>query len=302
MNTILTIIVTFNGARWIETCLRSLSESTLDSDILIIDNNSTDNTVDIIRSNSVDVQLIQSSTNLGFGGANNIGLLQAIKQGYDYVFLLNQDAYVAKDCLEKLYKSSLNSPTFGIISPIQLQPDGQNMDVVFENQVKKHYHPTTEVLLENQTQKNIQDLHEVRFVGAASWFVTRELIKKVGLFNPFFHHYGEDNNFAARAQYFGFKIGVQVTTSIIHDRKPRKKSDFLPVRLRTFPLHQLLDIRKPFVIAWLVGYHQLGRTSKKLRQLHGNSYNTDIEALEKWFFEDLKKARSIRKGLKKPYL
>jgi GT2 family glycosyltransferase len=281
--------------------LEHLFQSSVTSHVIIVDNNSTDDTIEITRSFLEKIELIQLPSNLGFGRANNIGIQRALELGYSHFFLLNQDAYVLQDCISKLLSTALLTPKYGILSPIQLDATGQVMDAVFSNQVAKDYAPDKATLLKELNKKTPSDPVEVRFVGAAAWFLTSELIKKIGLFHPAFLHYGEDNNFAARAQYFGFKIGLQVTTAMIHDRKPRDKAQFLPIKLRSFPLHQLLDIRKPLVIAWLVGYYQLWRTWKKLQKASGDKNENQFLETQKWFFANLKEALKIREEMKNGY-
>lgn len=78
-----TIIVTYNGAQWIEKCLDSLHECKVKTHILIVDNASTDNTLSIIREKYPEVELIESAKNLGFGKANNIGLRKALDERAD---------------------------------------------------------------------------------------------------------------------------------------------------------------------------------------------------------------------------
>ncbi len=301
MTKVATIIITYNGSHWIERCLEHLFQSSVTSYLIIVDNNSTDDTIEIIKPFLDKIELIQLSSNLGFGGANNIGIQRALELGFSHIFLLNQDAYVQKDCISKLLSTSLISPQYGILSPIQLDATGQGMDPVFQGQVAKHYAPDTGNLVKELTKEKAAEPIEVRFVGAAAWFLTSEMINKVGLFHPVFFHYGEDNNYAARAQYFDFKIGIQVTTAMIHDRKSREKAQFLPIKLRSFPLHQLLDIRKPFVVAWMVAYYQLMRTWKKLHKSSGDKHKKQFLETRNWFFADLKEALEIREEMKKGY-
>lgn len=301
MNKIITIIITYNGSKWIKKCLEHLLESVTDTDIMVIDNNSSDKTLEVLDPFLKNIELIRLPSNLGFGGANNIGMQKALNAGYSHIFLLNQDAYIRQDTISKLLTTASENPEYGILSPIQLDSSGQSMDQVFRKQVKKYYNPDAPKLKKDLSQKKAAEVKEVRFVGAASWFLTAGVLRKIGLFHPVFFHYGEDNNFAARAQYFGFKIGIQSTTAIIHDRKPRDLSGFLPIKLRSFPLHQLLDIRKPFLVAWIVGYNQLLRTWKKLKKTNGNQDKNQFLETRKWFFSNIADAMSIRNELKKGY-
>ena len=88
---ILVIIVSYNFERWIDRCLNSLRQSEQQADVVVIDNASQDRTVSLIESRYPEVRLIKSKENLGFGRANNIGMKIALKEGYDAVFLLNQE-------------------------------------------------------------------------------------------------------------------------------------------------------------------------------------------------------------------
>ena len=94
---ILTIIVSYNFERWMKPCLESLTRSVHPTDVLVIDNGSTDRTVSLLRESYPWVRLIANGENLGFGRANNIGLRLALDEGYDAAFLLNQDAWVSPD-------------------------------------------------------------------------------------------------------------------------------------------------------------------------------------------------------------
>lgn len=298
MNQVATIIVTYNGAKWIEKCLQSLLNSTLKSQIILVDNNSTDQTVALLKPFLEKIIFIQSESNLGFGAANNIGIKKAMELGVEYVFLLNQDAYVRKDCVKMLFKTAKAFPEFGILSPVQLSSDGLEPDVTFKNQLSRTVKnfPTI-TFFEEAASDEIIKLLPARFVGAASWFIPINTIKTVGLFHPVFYHYGEDNNYAARVQYFGFEIGVLSNTAVIHDREQRKDlNKFLPVKLRTFPLHLLLDIRKPLPIAWLTGFYQLTRIKNKLKKLDNSEYESAYQEARSWFFNRMKEVKKLRAG------
>ena len=84
------LIITYNAEKWIEFCLGSLKDSTIPITPLIVDNNSNDKTVSLIKEKYPEAIILANNQNLGFGKANNIGIKYAIEKGFDYVFLLNQ--------------------------------------------------------------------------------------------------------------------------------------------------------------------------------------------------------------------
>ena len=125
---ILTIIVTYNGLQWYERCLGSLQHSTIPVDIMVIDNASQDGSADWIAAHYPEINLIRSDKNLGFGQANNIGMRYALDNGYDYVFLLNQDAWLhTKDCIERLVQAAENHPEYMIMSALWLYGSGERI-------------------------------------------------------------------------------------------------------------------------------------------------------------------------------
>ena len=219
-STILTVIVTYNGMKWIERCLRSVSESSVKADILIVDNGSCDGTQEFIRSQCPEAVFIQSPENLGFGKANNIGLQYAVDKGYDYVYLLNQDAWVEERTFETLISINKSRPEFGILSPIQIQGNGHRMDTNFHNNVAiRTLHRS---LMEDLYFNNVADVYEVADVMAAHWLISRDCLLSTGGFSPAFRHYGEDDNYVDRAQYHGYKAGIVPSTKAVHDRETRK--------------------------------------------------------------------------------
>lgn len=199
--------------RWVDRCLESIAESTVHSDVFVVDNCSTDGTTDYIAKHYPNAILYRSPKNLMFGRGNNVGLEYALANGYDYVYLLNQDAWVMPDALEKLVEVHSAHPEYGILSPIQMKPDGTDYENLFNVLVIKRNPDFAEGLATGE----LKNVYEVKFVQAAHWLISRDCLKKVGGFSPSFPHYGEDNNFCNRALFHSFKIGVVPAAKAIHD-------------------------------------------------------------------------------------
>jgi GT2 family glycosyltransferase len=215
---IICIIVTYNGAKWIATALQSLRNSSIPVQPVIVDNASTDATVDIIKAVWPEAHLIESGENLGFGKANNLGLRYALEQHADYVFLMNQDVYVEKRTFELLLEASKLNPDFSIISPVHQNGVGTLLDYNFSVHTTPPEAPVeliSSLLFQNYKEK----VFPVRFVNAAAWFLPISTIQSFGGFDPLFSHYGEDEHYLQRLSYHGAKVGISLATHIRHDRE-----------------------------------------------------------------------------------
>lgn len=220
------LIVTYNATRnnWIYNCLSSLVNSTYPPEIIVIDNCSTDNTRDIIENEYPQVHLIKNSTNLGFGKANNLGFETALRNGADYFFLLNQDAWVEEDTIEKLLNQLEKNSNYGILSPIHLNGKGDALDYNFSNYISPQ---NCKNLYSDFVLNHVEDkIYESGFVCAAAWMVSKKCLEIVGGFSPTFFHYAEDDNYVHRLKYKGLKIGVLPTARIFHDREQRSENTF----------------------------------------------------------------------------
>jgi GT2 family glycosyltransferase len=219
------VIVTYNGEKWIERCINSLIKSSKKIEIIVIDNDSKDNTLNIIKDKYPSVKLLKKKENLGFGAANNLGIQYALNSNTDYVFLLNQDAWVYPDTIEVLISTSHKDISIGILSPIHLNGKGTALDKNFSHHINAEDCPglISDFILNHN---NLKDIYPIKFTNAAAWLVTRECLEIVGGFNPSFFHYGEDNNYVHRVHFHNLKIGIVPKVFINHDREYRDDSEY----------------------------------------------------------------------------
>lgn len=216
---IYTIIVTYNSMRWAEKCIGSLQASSEPTNVVVIDNGSTDGTVPYIKINYPDVHVIETGENLGFAKANNIGIRYAIDKGADYVFLLNHDAWVEKDTIGSLIQTIQIEDRVGIVSPIHLKGDYSAIDSSFYKFMPDNFKV-------DKDAESLKAKYDIDYVNAAAWMMNVKMIREIGGFDTgLFKHYGEDNNLCQRAKYFGWKICVDTGVTICHDRQERIKDN-----------------------------------------------------------------------------
>lgn len=225
MTKVFVVVVTYNGAKWVDYCFGSLSKSSIPIETVVVDNGSEDDTVEKIRSSYPSVHVIESHSNLGFGKGNNRGIEYALSNGAEYVFLLNQDAKIEPDTIEKLVQKQSENPEIGVLSPIHLNGDGSDLDFKF---CKFHMRPDKcegligDIYLDRDTDK----IYGAKTLNAAAWLISKPCLKKVGGFHPLFDHYGEDDNYLQRVFYSGFNVGIYPETVIYHDRDDRSDNSY----------------------------------------------------------------------------
>lgn len=251
------VLVTYNGSHWIDKNIQSLLDSDYPVQIIAIDNNSTDNSAALLAKYS-QVDLIQSPDNLGFGKANNIGIKKALEQGADYVFLLNQDAWVFNNTVGSLVAKIASGEDFGIMSPKHFSGDGITLDKSFETYLSRKTGLADAVAV-------------VPFVNAAAWMLTRKCIETVGFFEPLFGHYGEDRNYCDRVLYHKFKIGIDNDSKIVHDRVITRNYDKDIIQSKYKILTTLLNINSGLGKSYLQGLNEV----IGLPKYFGKSYGVD---------------------------
>lgn len=302
MAQIFTIVVTYNGEEWIERCLSQLVNSSTPTKVIVIDNASDDRTAEIVESFGERIHSFKrNKENLGFGQANNLGIEDALHQGAEFVFLLNQDAYIFPEAIGLLVQALKENHDFGILSPLQFETRGKEIEPIFKNFLKNNFSDDTiDNFMRSQNDFDLANPLPMRFVNAAAWMMSRECINRTGLFHPVFFHYGEDNHYASRAQYHKMKIGVLPSARVIHDckKETRDSHKLLQRQMKNVPIYTLLDLRKPFVIAFLLGLQKWNRIQNKLKKYNDIHDLKIISDQRRWFFKDLKHAKQIRKKTK----
>lgn len=214
------IIITYKGKLWYNRCFTSLRESEIPVQTVVIDNASDDGTVEYIRENYPEVHLFESYTNLGFGQGNNKGMRYALDNGADYIFLLNQDAWIEPNTIKELIEIHKKNPQYGILSPIHLNADKTAIE-------KGLMHYVADLKITDSTWINdlyfgtTKDIYSTNYVNAAAWLLPRKTLETVGGFDPIFFHYGEDDNYMHRVLYHGLKIGISPTVRVVHDTERR---------------------------------------------------------------------------------
>lgn len=206
------VIVTFNSGRYIKKCIDSIKLSRHERyEVIIVDNASEDNTLEIVINNFPSVKLLKSAKNLGFAGGVNLGLKEA--RG-DVIVLLNPDTIVTNNWLKELI-NPLEDQSAGVTGSKILYPDKKTIQSAggyIDNNGLTHHYGYRE-----KDSKRFNTEKQVDYVTGASMAFRKELINEIGYFDPeYFPAYYEETDFCYRVKKKGYKIIYVPRSAVIH--------------------------------------------------------------------------------------
>jgi len=220
------IIVNYNVEHHLRRCLQSIYRSTrgISFEVTVVDNNSTDGSVDMVKNEFPEVKLIENCQNLGFAKATNQGLRG--NKGR-YILLLNPDTIVLPDALDKMIEFMEANSQAGALGCKLLYPDGslQRSCRSFPTLITAFFENTglEKLFLRNRIigrhrigHWDYNDIREVDQPMGSALMVRRETITQVGLMDEQFYIYYEDVDWCFRIKKRGWKIYFIPEAEIIH--------------------------------------------------------------------------------------
>jgi O-antigen biosynthesis protein len=221
------VIVNYNVRYFLEQCLQSVVKACkqLQAEVIVVDNNSVDGSVEMVREKFPDVRLIANEQNLGFSAANNQGIKVARAR---YILLLNPDTVVEDDTFAKALAFMDEHPDAGGLGVKMLDGQGRFLpeskrslptpSVSFYKIFGlSNLFPTSRVFGKYHLgYLNQDEIHEVEVLSGAFMLLRREALDKTGLLDEAFFMYGEDIDLSYRMIKAGYKNYYFPETRIIH--------------------------------------------------------------------------------------
>ncbi len=185
------VLINYNGEAYLCDCVESLLAQTYDNlEILVWDNHSNDASKEMIKKKYPQVYLVACKYNYGFAKANNLAVKQLLKQGVEYLLLLNTDTVADAFLVERLLeKADSNTVTTAQIS---MGRHGEYIwyaggELLFDQGNARHF-----------SDRNLKKDREVTFISGCCMMVHKDIIKKYGLFDDNYYMYYEDTDLCMR--------------------------------------------------------------------------------------------------------
>ena len=227
-STVRVIIVSWNAKADLRACLASIAGSTAEMsrvEVVVVDNNSSDGSPEMVRSEYPNVQLRETGANLGFSGGNNVALAD---NHCDYVFLLNSDAMLPKGGLDTLLEWADATPDAGLIGPKVINPDGTLQFScrrwptpqaglfrnVYLGKLFPQNQPAADYLMRDFDHASPLD---VDWLSGCAMLMRRACLEQVGpLDDKTFFMYCEDMDWSLRVHEAGWRVVYAPVIDVIH--------------------------------------------------------------------------------------
>jgi GT2 family glycosyltransferase len=217
------VLVNYNTAHLLDRTFAALyaARGDLRLQVILVDNASRDGSVEILRAKHPEVELLENLVNVGFGRANNRALPWVRGR---YLLLLNTDAFLAPDTLVKTVQFMDNHPNCGILgvklvgSDGTLQPSCRYFPTPWNTFLARsgfaRFFPHTRLV--DDLSWDHASVRECDWVPGCYYLVRREVVERVGLFDPRYFLYYEEVDHCRRARHAGFVVIYYPFTQVTH--------------------------------------------------------------------------------------
>jgi hypothetical protein len=253
------VVVTYNTRDLLRRCLRDLqAQEGVPFQTIVVDNGSTDGSLELLREHFPDVTLVELSENAGFAAAANVAL--DLVRG-EYVLLLNSDAFMHSGALRELVQAATRHPRAGAVGPRLLNPDG-----TLQRSAWPYPHPGRLLLEAFGVHRLLHSIHaledlgqwahdeerSVEFLIGACLLLRAEMLAEVRGFDEAFWLYGEEADLQRRARSHGWSAVLAPAAAVTHLGGASSIASY--PRLRHLYAGQKLFLRKHGAPgSWLVG-------------------------------------------------
>jgi GT2 family glycosyltransferase len=197
-------------------CLNSLLQNDYGNfKTLLLEDASLDDSIDMIRKEYPQVQVIPLTENLGYAGNNNIGIRVALEQGADWVLLLNNDIVLDASCLSSLMKAGEEDDAIGIAGPMVYHFDEPGVIQSAGGVLGKNWR-SSHLGMNEADSGQFPTIRQVDWVSGCAILARCSLVEQVGALDPDFFLYWEETEWCVRANQAGWKVILVPAAKIWH--------------------------------------------------------------------------------------
>ena len=212
------IILNWNGKKDTLECLESVRSIDYPNfDTIVVDNGSSDESVEAIRKEYSEVKVIETGKNLGYAGGNNVGIRYALENGADYILILNNDTIVDSQLLKAFINAALQIHQPGILSPkIYYFSNKKKIWYAGGQQIKQTARFRHIGIGYEENDKEYKTIMETDYASGCALFTNASVFRKIGLFDEKFFLTYEETDFCYKAKNKNIKCYVVPEGKVWH--------------------------------------------------------------------------------------
>jgi len=200
-------VVNWNGLEVLGPCLETLLASDVPGlSVTVVDNGSTDGSVDFVRQSFPSVRILEMSDNLGYAAGVNAGVGVALDGGADYMFVLNNDVEVAHDCVSRLLAGAALRPDAAFLGPLIYYHEPPDLVWSAGGRINWWTGHIRHVGIRQRDMGQFGGIHAVDYVTGCAVLVSAEAVRRVGLMDTSYFMYNEDTDWCVRAARAGYSV------------------------------------------------------------------------------------------------
>jgi len=201
------VVLTYNNYADTRECIDTLQGLTYeDHEIIVVDNASTDGSIERLRGELPQCVFVCNDKNLGYAGGNNRGIEAALERGAELVWILNNDTIVDKDALGWLVKEAVVSPKAGIIGSKVYYFKDKNRLFFAGGTINRWTGETRHVGYMEIDRGQYDSRSSVDYINGCNMLVRKECLEDVGALDEAYFLYFEETDLAVRAKRAGWEV------------------------------------------------------------------------------------------------
>ena len=240
---VIVIILNWNGKKNTFECLESLEHLEYPNyQIIVVDNASTDGSQKFLKENFSEITLIENERNLGFGGGFNVGIVEAVKRGADYVLCLNNDVVVDKNILRELVKVGELSTKNGGLCPMEYyyeEPNRINCAGGIIRFIRGQVFGHGEL-----DSGQFNEVRETRLLSGPAMMLKLDAVLDVGLFDTSYFFGPEDQDIALRLMKKGYNLLFVPNAKLWHKGRGATGGKITPLNIYFSVRNRILFVKK----------------------------------------------------------
>jgi hypothetical protein len=228
--------------------------------VVVVDNGSTDGSPDAVRAQYPSVIVLENGKNLGFGEGNNVGIRYSLKQGAEWIFLLNNDITVDPEMLTELMKAAMSDDMIGILSPKIYYYSEPNKIWYAGGKINYFTGIISHRGLREMDSGQYDQVEETDYITGCAFLIKRKVVESVGMFDPiYFPIYSEDADWSVRVQRAGYRLVYVPQAKLWHKVSAFSGGGLTPYKTRLKVEHNLIFFKRYarwyhwITIPWCIG-------------------------------------------------